>query len=87
MLTVEKRTGMMKIPQAGWTVAAWFSRSRKVRTPQGTMSANYRGGVAPKESTCRIRATETNSLVPRIQVMVKRWCKRPPASTVMRTAR
>ena len=48
-LTVALRTGMMKLPQAGWTVAAWISWSRKVRTPQGTTPANYRGGVASQE--------------------------------------
>jgi len=73
---------------SGWLgVRGLFDRSRKVRTPQGTTSANYRGGELPQginlpDEDHRNRLPGSLS-----QVKVKRWCKRPPAFLVIRTAR
>jgi len=54
-------------------------RARKVRTPSSTMSDNVRGG-----EICRIGPQKHTALS---GVRVKWWCKRPPAWTVMFTAR
>src|SRR5512141_1998412 len=58
--------------------SAW---SRKVRTLQGAAPGKPRDGVI-----CRIGPQKTTAGI-HFPVMVKRWCKRPPAFTAMWAAR
>src|SRR5512140_1948564 len=57
------------------------ARSRKVRTLQGTAPGKPRDGVI-----CRIGPQKITAGI-HFPVMVKRWCKRPPAFTAMWAAR
>jgi len=50
------------------------SASRKVRTPQGRLPGNTRGGDPPGEP-----AGQGHRNIPPVRARVKRWCKRPPA--------
>jgi len=71
----------MKPPQVGWTVAAPL-----VEVEESPHSKERDAGETPGRSNLPDRATE-NKQPPVREVMVKRWCKRPPASVAMRAAR
>ena len=75
-------------------IAKAIMTQRKVRTPQSTMPGNTRGGGWSQTSYLPDRATETYSQselfalrANNSTVMVKRWCKRPPARVAIRAAR
>jgi len=86
---------------AGWAIADGESCLRKVRAPQSTVPGNTRPGRPGERATendrrfgcgqqqLLLEGVEARFL-PRhlvIQARVKRWCKRPPAPTVMPAAR
>ena len=71
-----------------WTIAGnGIHCLRKVRTPKSMVPANSRAGdIFFEVFTRRNSATESRWPVS-WQVIVKRWCKRPPAKAVMSLAR
>jgi len=68
----------------GGALSACPGAPRKVRAPESQTPGNARGGVTcRKRATEKMIATELSGPVAR----VKGWCKRPPASAAMSTAR
>jgi len=99
-LTLHLLACMMTTPQVSRAIAVLRCRDRgKSALHRARRRIAPGAGNLRKERTCRKRATETNSR-PHPQplshwergawvgaVMVKWWCKRPPASAVMWMAR
>ncbi len=70
------------------TVAVANERSRKVRTPQGTVLGNSQTGKPDGKRNREQTADGVERGNPDgPQVRVKRWCKRPPASRAIAMAR